>query len=250
MRGYANLGNTCYFNSALQCVLQITDGGVEPSDCEFVQEYRKVVAGSDNTKLLHMFQTRFSQFTPGYPHDVQEAVLCLLDALENVTQPSIYFDMVQETVCRSGKTIRNVKTSVVTVSPSSANLLDPLLKWMTISDFQDTFGNTWAVAATRTQFWTPPKTLIVSLTLKTILNVEETIDLKPYIHANSCESATYSLFATSAHLGGNGSGHYIAFIKKDGDWYFLNDDHMEKLVELPRLCGYYILFYNRNVQSA
>lgn len=51
MKGFENFGNTCYFNTAIQCLLHIpvlTNYFIKnpyDGDCSFTNEYSKVVHG-------------------------------------------------------------------------------------------------------------------------------------------------------------------------------------------------------------
>jgi ubiquitin C-terminal hydrolase len=77
MHGFYNNGNTCYFNSALQCVLRIHDLSSHilrnnyEKECTFTKLYKELVGIYFNKEnflkiniepLLHTFQEKFPRF--------------------------------------------------------------------------------------------------------------------------------------------------------------------------------------------
>ena len=250
MKGLINLGSTCYFNSALQCLLQTpilantflkTD---YTGNCQIVYEYQNVVRNFwknddprplDVSKLLNLFREKFKQFEPGYQHDAQEAVLCLVDALDTKFTT---FEMIQETVCKSEK------TRIFPTMTMYTGVLDGSERWCGIENFEDSKGETHALAATRTLFWKLPKVLILSLTVKTVVTLEEDLDLSKWLHPESIETkTTYKLFATCVHSGSQNGGHYAAFTRHKGQWYLKDDDAVSKVDSYPKTCGHHIMFF-------
>ena len=98
MRGLYNLGNTCYFNTAIQCLAHVPpltqhffDTDLSRCQCDITKEYQKIVHYlfiKGETKpvspsdLLGAFRVRFPRFDPGRQHDAQEVVLLLIDVFE------------------------------------------------------------------------------------------------------------------------------------------------------------------------
>lgn len=250
MVGIPNLGNTCYFNSALQCLLhvpQLTNFFIQfdyKGECEFTREYQKIVRDAwvnvdikilNPEPILHLFRLRFGQFNNKNPNDAQEALLCMLEFLEPYTKSIINGKMLQETICKSGKTCQNVDTTIITIPPFDIleKSLKSLVDWNTIENYIDSYDKVWHVAASRIFFVNTPKILILSMTCKMNIKIDENIKINDIL---------YTLFATSIHMGNQNGGHYIAYTKHNDIWY-LNDDEMCIKADLPLESGHNILFY-------
>jgi hypothetical protein len=211
-----NYGNTCYFNSALQCLKKIYD----------VEE--------DHWGLLCRFRTRFSQFTPGVPHDAQEALMCLID-LFNIKE--VEGTMLQEVVCRSGRVKTEVLTTVISVQGTGCQTLGECIAkhqlWTTITGYTDNFGTTHNVAAIRTVFQKFPKVLVVSLNEKMVITVAKNLKIGDH---------HYELLASCVHLGDQHGGHYVALVKEGDTWLLKNDEETIQ-VDFPCRHSHYILVY-------
>ncbi len=212
-----NYGNTCYFNSALQCLKKIRD------------------INEDHWELLCRFRTRFSQFTPGQPHDAQEALVCLIDLL-GVTE--VEGKMLQEVVCKTGTVKTEVLTTVLSVTAVAETLGECLTRsqsWTTVLGYTDTGGTTHNVAAIRTTFHRVPKFLVLSLNQKTFITVSELLNIN--------KTYEYQLVASCVHMGSEHGGHYIALVKEDSEWVLKDDEASFKLESFPCRHTHYILVY-------
>ena len=246
MKGIPNFGNTCYFNSVLQCLLQVPDISnffilnEYKGDCEFTKEYQKVVRSAwvnkedsfiDPRNLLKLFRNRFKQFDNTDPHDAQEALMCILDILEPVTKSVVECKLVQETVCPSGKTVCKDVASVLSLAPRDTleESLIQFSKWQNIEGYKDQNEKVWNVAVTRTLFKSFPRIFILSLTQKKTIKVPE--HLGPFVLVASC-----------VHAGSQNGGHYVSFTKHKGKWY-LKDDLQCAESPFPEVSGHTIVFY-------
>ena len=183
MRGFLNLGNTCYFNTAIQCLLYITvlsnyflQKGYY-GDCEFTQLYSKLVhmywdektKGPLNIKpLLQKFCEHFPRFKNTDPHDVQEAILCIVDILERscpVIKEWFYGKKIQETIWPGGKSTNEEDFSVHLVTSDGTDMEEMLKKsveWDVIQNFEDSEGKIHNVATTRKLLSKLPQILMIS----------------------------------------------------------------------------------------
>jgi ubiquitin C-terminal hydrolase len=279
MKGLDNLGNTCYFNCSLQCLLQVPQLSNYmilknyTGDSEFVKEYQNMVRkvwlkgeGSVNPdKLLELFRSRYPQFRTSNQHDSQEAFLCLLDILDNSLRPFngnpnhslireiFYSKMVQETVCKSGKSLRIEHTPMTILLSKNGETVEQSIKtyqdWSTIENFQDDQGIIHHVSVTRNLFWELPKVLGFTTRMygeKVKIKVSEFLEMKPFLSkdAPANTSTCYELFAACKHHGSAHGGHYVAYTKHKGKWYIKNDGFCMETT-LPKEDFFYFFLFKR-----
>ena len=270
-KGLFNLGNTCYFNSALQCLLQVPQlsnlfifqDWPLLNNNEFAHEYQHLVRDMwvgdkqpDPRRLLMLFRTRYKQFNDSEQQDSQEAFLCLLDMLEESLSPFIkevfYGKVLQETVCPS-ETTTKTEDSPVTIlyavsEQSLTDMLKDLQKWNILYEYEDSVGKPHHVATTRTMYFKPPRILTFTIRMynqKVIVSVPEYFDLLPFIHEKSPHrfEAKYELFAMTTHYGSVQGGHYITYTKHKGHWYFKNDNSCQRVDRYPERGYHYVVLY-------
>ncbi len=279
MKGLDNLGNTCYFNCSLQCLLQVPQLSNYmilrnyAGDNEFAKEYQGMVrkvwlkgSGSVNPdKLLELFRLRYPQFRTDNQHDSQEAFLCLLDILDNSLRPFngnpnhslireiFYGKMVQETVCKSGKSIRTEHTPMTILFSKNGETIEQSIQsyqnWTTIENFKDDEGIIHHVSVTRNLFWELPKVLGFTTRMygeKVRIKISEFLEMKPFLSTGApLQSDTrYELFAVCKHHGSAHGGHYIAYTKHKGKWYIKNDGFCMETI-LPKEDYFYFFLFKR-----
>ena len=269
MKGLDNIGNSCYFNCALQCLLQVPQLSnylilqEYSGNCKITEEYQKIVrniwlkkGGYENpTVLLKLFKQKYTQFDNLEQQDSQEAFLCLLDILDKSLSKFVrkvfYSEMIQETVCPSETSKRSEFTPVTIIFTKKETLEEALTEhqdWSVINGFEDTKGNTHHVATTRTMFWNPPNILMLSFKMygqKNTITIPQTLDLSPWIHPKAPDvQKNYELFASSTHYGSAYRGHYVAYVKHKGQWYLKNDRMCTK-TEFPSKGFHYFVLYKR-----
>jgi len=261
MRGFLNLGNTCYFNTAIQCLLHIPvlsnyflQKGYQ-DDCEFTKLYFALVqfywtskeTGLINPRpILQQFYKHFPRFENKEPHDVQETLLCIIDILERSIpeiKPIFYGKKRQETIWPGGKSTNDEDFSVHIVTSDGNDLGEMLLKstdWNVIENFEDTEGKIHNVATTRMLFSSFPQVFMISFDRKSHFKIFEKLLIS---------NREYNLISAAVHIGIQQDGHYVSFVNHDKKWYYINDDFVDE-VELPTSASYYVLVYNLKTPSS
>ena len=257
MRGFLNLGNTCYFNTALQCLLHIPILTnyiiIHPYDgeCEFTKMYYEVTKtywteGKEIltiNSLLKLFQNEFPRFKLEEQHDVQEAILCIIDILERAVpliKKWFYGRKIQETIWPGGKSTNEEDFSVHLITSRGTDMEEMLKKstdWDVLDNFEDTEGKVHNVATTRKLFSKLPQILMISFDRKSHVKIIENILMDKY---------EYNLIASAVHVGLQNDGHYVGFVKRRNKWYFVNDDHITQQ-DLPEEAGHYFMVYNLKI---
>ena len=263
-----NLGNTCYFNSALQVLLQVPSLSNffilrdYKGPCEFTRAYQQLVRDQWMVKscvvcprtILGLFQTKFNHFRKGEQHDAQEAFVCMVDIIDEtvpIVKKIFYGKKVQEVVFPNGKskTFDNFSVNILfPTKPSQtiSELIETSQEWQAIEKYQADDGTVWDAAATRSVFWDLPKSLAFTLGLKAPIKLEEYLDMKRFLHPDSPHVGTqYELMATCVHQGGSSSGHYIAFTKHRGLWRLKNDAHVQEVNNVPLHANHYLFIYKQ-----
>lgn len=236
MHGFINIGHTCYFNSAVQCLMHMNLELVEGEG--FLKAYNdlaKLYFTHDRCleiniePLLKEFQNKFPRFVINEPHDAQEALFCMIDMLPG-TKKQICGEKIQETIWPGGKKKINVPYSVCILDVGKDKKVSEILKkseeWSTITDYVDDDGTTYNIATTRSVFKTFPKTLIISF------------NHKSRVEADEIEG--YELKSSIVHI----NGHYMAFIKLNDKWILANDSKLN-FVKFPSEFTHHVLVYNQ-----
>lgn len=263
MHGFTNLGNTCYFNSAIQVLLHIREisshilNNTYDGDCTFTKSYEKIVRiyfSTQDTKVFTLgpvlteFIKIFPRFKIGMPHDTQDAIFCIIDILEKSyprIKDLVYGETNQITISPVSKNISKIPFCVyiLNVKRGVKNInimLNESSKWNVIEDYVDDNGKKHHVATTRNVFSKYPQILIVSFDKKSYVEIDEELKLGNNV---------YELQSTIIHKGVQYGGHYMSTVKINNEWLIQDDHNLGKLVQFPKEDNHFVLVYNLKTPS-
>jgi ubiquitin C-terminal hydrolase len=259
-KGLPNFGNTCYFNSALQCLLyvpQLTNYFLQKEGSnQFSQEYKKLVyqmwrdeGPCDPRNIIKLVISRFPQFSQGQ-QDAQELFLCMLDMFQEQEYINAIFKgrLVQETKCSSGTSIKFEDFFSLVMYPTSESItvsqcLEEYQKYQTIIGYTDNNGVTHKISLSRIKFWTIPRVLVICFQGQKNIIIENEINMGPFIHCDSkFPVVTKKLMGLIYHHGTQDFGHYVAFVRQGSTWFYKDDENVKEM-EPPKEAKYYMAFY-------
>jgi ubiquitin C-terminal hydrolase len=263
MRGLWNLGNTCYFNTAVQCLAHVppltkhfffTD--LSTLQCDITREYQKVVkqlfikGKSDPVSpsdLLGAFRLRFPQFARNQQHDAQEAVLLLIDVFEEslgkeFIQGLFNGEEIQTTTWKNGSSeIKNQFTTMlmdVTEPCHLRDLLEERLTPVSLEDYVDNEGATHHAIVTRKVSRWP------SFTSFSFSMYDHKFPIEiPF------EFEGLKVFACILHQGHQNGGHYALLVRRYDKWYVKDDGSVNEIPNIETLKGDFYMAFYRPVNS-
>jgi len=257
MRGLVNLGNTCYFSTAVQCLAHVPplskyffDNPYE-GDCEITKEYRKVSMDLfrvhengpvDPSGLVGAFRKKFPEFSYGQ-HDAQEVVIILLDVFENslgkdLIQGIFNGQDTQEVAWKTGKKSTNVPFTIlildVNCEDSLQNLVEKRQEPVSIENYIDDSGQTHECSALRNRVTQWPKVLGVSFSMyMNKFPVEIPLNFQGL-----------RLFSCIIHSGVCQGGHYALLVRRYDKWYIKDDENVREVPTPTNLRGiFYMAWY-------
>jgi ubiquitin C-terminal hydrolase len=255
MRGFINNDTMCYFNSAVQCLFNIpilTNHFLRDpytGKCMFTSLYQillKQYWTADKTPInldgLHFaFQKEFPRFRSDEQHDVQETVLCIIDILERsqpIVKDWLYGKKMQETIWPGGKTMNEENFSIHLLNykgdPDMSKMIKDSTDWNVLENFQDNNGTTYNAATTRMLFSKLPHIFMISFDTKSRIKMIQNMSL---------DGHQYKIVACVMHVGNQRGGHYVSYIRRKTNWYFINDEHVKEMSP-PEDGSYYLMVYS------
>lgn len=248
MRGLVNLGNTCYFNTAIQCLAHVPAlsrhlFSVRLTDCpcQITREYQSVAKQlflKDHRDpvnpqgLFDAFRSKFPQFAHGQ-HDAQEVILVMIDVLEKSLGKDIVTEIFngqeeQVTIYPGGRSTRTSPFTTLLLDVKEPCRLEDLLKERdeptAVSGYTDDSGKTHHVAAIQNRVANWPKVFGFSFSM---------YDYKFPVEI-PLEFEGRKLFACVIHHGMQQGGHYALLVKRWDKWYMKDD---ESVSEVPTPTG-------------
>jgi len=257
MRGLPNLGATCYFNTAVQCLAHVpclTNTLLRnpyAGECVLTREFSRLVydlwaedGQPDPRPMLLAFRTRFPSFDPGQ-HDAQEAFLCLVDVLENSLGKEFIkkiFTGRESQVTTYGAGAKSERaedfvTIVFSLAEPCEVTLEGLMKAREksheVSGYKDVSGNEHdATVTTKVTAWPQIATFTFAC-----YTGHKPIIILPDVWAGR------HLFAVVLHSGGPHGGHYALAVKFNDEWYIKDDGAVTKMDQGPRRGPFYMALY-------
>ena len=264
MRGLWNLGNTCYFNTAVQCLAHVPpltkhlfEADLTGTNCDITKEYQKVVKqlflkgktdAVSPSDLFGAFKVRFPQFADHRQHDAQEVILHLIDVFEQSLGKDFITDLFngQETQVTSWSTgcseIKSTFTTLLLDVSEPCRLQDLItdrIEPISIENYKDDSGQTHEKASVQTRVTRWPKFTNFSFSM---------YDHKFPIEI-PLEFEGLKLFACVSHQGHQNGGHYALLVRRFNKWYIKDDDSVRELPGVTSLRGEFYQAWYRPVNS-
>jgi len=247
-----NLGNSCYFNTALQCLLHVpvlTNRFIlkgYSGDCVFTQEYNKLVDHVWVKKskdvfspkvILAEFQTLYPQFQGQQPNDVHEAVLCIIDIFEK----SLDKEWIKKHFYGTRKQViewpEGLKESEESYAIHTLDLGDEFFKkTVDIENYEDEEGHRWPKAQIHTHVVSKASAFMVNFNLytqKQLTKLPERLE-------------GYRLNAAAMHMGNHRGGHYATIARHKDDWFIIDDEMKVKADHYHETGPYYFAIYTKS----
>ena len=280
MKGFNNIGNTCYLNSGLQMIIRIksiynnlnlyrkVDSELD-SVINFFDEYYKsgdkIMEPREIKKFVGKKKSAFMGFNQ---QDSEEFINIFLDFLDEkckliTNNPTTISKLLETKIeksikCKAMKCLTVSKSFEVTniinlcINNEINNLNDCLVEFLKREKLEDDSMyfcekcDKLRIASKRMEIKKLPKDLIFSLKRydANLRKINKEIDMP-------IEWKGYKLKGIVFHSGGFGGGHYVYVGEENGKWYLFNDSFVDEIKHINALNQYknfgYIYHYEKNI---
>jgi len=248
--GIPNLGNTCYINTAIQCLSHVPIMKVSVIDNQqsngLASTLRNLFKNMESKHALTAFQSSLpSEYRQGTQQNLGGFLEYLIYNVQTL-KDNTTCEMKCKEVCLKNNTHMRVDTSVTNymrfVIRSQNFKVSELFSSVKHKNCREC-GCESRISHSRT-FTTSPAVLILDVKYSTGVTFDGEYDLSDrMIKLNDgCE---YRLMSVAYHVDfGNNNGHFYAICRVGGKWVKFNDNTTETVDILPKKNSY-ILFYQR-----
>ena len=256
MKGFYNLGNTCYLNSGLQMLINIPElcnlilnHKEKTNELKYIAEFIIKYHSSDNgvmkpNKIKKIISNKNSIFSGFNQEDSQEFVIYFLDFIDEQLKNSLNDFM----GIKINNLIKCKEINCLTVSKTSETKLFLMLEikpnFETLNDCYRDYKNREKlqgddryycekckkkrIASKRIEVTNWPTNLIIVLK-RFYFNGREYEKNNQFIDIPLLWRHNYKLVGGVIHSGRLGGGHYVYFGKKKNKWYLFDDSHINPI---------------------
>lgn len=212
-----NVGNTCYFNSALQIYLRLQQKRKKQEAIEEGQKY-------DPSKILELLRQK-SGFVANQQHDAHEAFVALIELSKSLEKQctGVQDNVTQCTLCNTANVTKAEFNTLF--MPCTGNFVTDLklfFQTTTVDDYQCDKCQCSCKAVISTKLSKLPSYLTIKTTSQ---GIPASFDILNY---------TYTLIGVCCYYGNSKRGHYNCYVKYGDQWMF-KDDEVSTPVDSPKL---------------